>query len=29
MRKNQEEYLSKKRVLELWDKNILNNIEFG
>lgn len=29
MKKNQEEYLSKKRVLELWDKNILNNIEFG
>lgn len=29
MKKNQEEYLSKKRALELWDKNILNNIEFG
>ncbi len=29
MQKNKEEYLSKKRALELWYKNILNNIEFG
>ena len=29
MQKNQEEYLSKKRALELWDKNLINDIEVG
>lgn len=29
MKKNQEEYLSKKRALELWDKNIIEHIEVG
>lgn len=29
MQKNQEEYLSKKRAIELWDKELINNIEVG
>lgn len=29
MRKNQEEYLSKLRAIELWDKELINNIEVG